>query len=130
MTSLASLNFLSVQRGKVPSTCFGVVLPLIALFFTNGCASNSSQSVELNRPQAPFYGDVAVYDAKQPIPTNFREIALVQARHNGSSGDPNELLMNIKAEAAKLGCTTIVQFKYSASEDAVVTGTCGYLVAN
>ncbi len=90
------------------------------------CGTTETHRVVTGKPGAPYGGEIRIRMEGQGEPSDFREIAIVQAKCLNSHADLEHVIAGLRAEAASVGCNTIVRIHFDqGSSHASGTGVCG-----
>ncbi len=81
-----------------------IALALAAL----GCGSTSTFHVITGTVGRPARNDPRVFLAGATLPSNYDEVAIVQAIGRGNQADLEHVIEGLRAEAASLGCDAVI----------------------
>lgn len=73
-----------------------------------GCGSTSTYHVVTGTVGRPSRNDPRVFLAGATLPSNYDEVAIVQAIGRGNQADIDHVFEGLRAEAASLGCDAVI----------------------
>ncbi len=83
-------------------------LVALALVACAACGSTSTYHVLTGAPGRPTRVDPRVYLEGASLPSDYAEVAIVQAVGRGTHADLEHVVEGVRAEAAALGCDAVI----------------------
>jgi hypothetical protein len=97
-----------------------VAAALVALALGGlGCGSTSTYHIVTGAPGRPSRNDPRLFLVGATLPSNYAEVAIVQAVGHGSHADLDHALEGLRAEAATLGCDAVISTRSDRGETQV-----------
>lgn len=81
---------------------------VVALLGCAGCGSTATFHVITGTPGRPTRVDPRVYLEGAALPSDYAEVAIVQAVGRGTHADLEHVVEGVRAEAAALGCDAVI----------------------